>query len=136
MTDTVLYLSISYEEYKSLEEQMREFAETVHKSTGGFYHKSIRIRVNQLLMMEFHGPLVKAAEAGVQDRVDLPEVTVESENSIDGFLKKADKYMMTSTEVWDRRVDFTYRNLRLSSPSVTVEQIEAASTKMFGTRPS
>jgi hypothetical protein len=37
---------------------MREFAETSHKTTGGFYHKSIRVKVDDNLIMEFHGPLV------------------------------------------------------------------------------
>ena len=61
MSQTSLYLSISYEDYKDLEAQMRAFAETVHTSTGGFYHKSIRLQINPGLVMEFHGPLVKAA---------------------------------------------------------------------------
>lgn len=59
---TVQYISLEYEEYKGLEEQMRAFTETTHTSTGGFYHKSIRLRINSDLIMEFHGPLVHAAE--------------------------------------------------------------------------
>ena len=55
---TVQYIHLSYESYKSLEEQMRAFKETIHKSTGGFYHKSIRLRIDDNLIMEFHGPLV------------------------------------------------------------------------------
>ena len=62
MGNVVQYLSLSYEDYKELEEQMREFGETVHTTTGGFYHKSIRLRVGKALIMEFHGPNVKAAE--------------------------------------------------------------------------
>lgn len=54
----VLYLHVQYEEYKSLEQQMREFNETSHKSTGGFYHKSIRLMITDDLTIEFHGPLV------------------------------------------------------------------------------
>ena len=54
---TVLYLHLTYEDYKVLEEQMRAFRETTHKTEGGFYHKSIRLRVGDLTV-EFHGPLV------------------------------------------------------------------------------
>ena len=57
---TVQYIHISYEQYKNLEAQMKEFGETVHKSTDGFYHKSIRLRIDDSLIMEFHGPLVRA----------------------------------------------------------------------------
>ncbi len=55
---TVQYIHLDYEAYKSLEEQMRAFNETSHKSTAGFYHKSIRLRIGTSLIMEFHGPLV------------------------------------------------------------------------------
>jgi hypothetical protein len=55
---SVLYLHVSYEDYKSLEEQMRAFRETAHTSTGGFYHKSIRLKVNHDLIIEVHAPMV------------------------------------------------------------------------------
>lgn len=55
---TVQYIHLDYEAYKSLEGQMRAFEETSHESTGGFYHKSIRLRIGADLIMEFHGPLV------------------------------------------------------------------------------
>lgn len=55
---TPIYLHLSYEEYKALEKQMRAFAETSHKTEGGFYHKSIRLKVSESVIMEFHGPLV------------------------------------------------------------------------------
>lgn len=55
---TVQYVHLDYEAYKNLETQMRAFEETTHKSTGGFYHKSIRLRIDGNLIMEFHGPLV------------------------------------------------------------------------------
>lgn len=55
---TVMYLHLDYEAYKELEQQARAFNETVHKSTGGFYHKSLRVRVGHDLIIEFHGPLV------------------------------------------------------------------------------
>jgi len=55
----VIYTHLSYEDYKRLEEQCREFRETKH-TTGGeaFYHKAFRVKVNDGLIMEFHGPLV------------------------------------------------------------------------------
>ncbi len=55
---SVLYLHVDYEAYKSAEEQMRAFKETTHKSTGGFYHKSIRLKLGPGLTVEIHGPLV------------------------------------------------------------------------------
>ena len=54
----VMYIHLAYEDYKALEEQMRVFNETTHKSTGGFYHKSLRLKIGADLIMEFHGPLV------------------------------------------------------------------------------
>lgn len=55
---SVLYLHLDYESYKGLEGQMLAFQETQHRTTGGFYHKSIRLRVTPDLIIEFHGPLV------------------------------------------------------------------------------
>ena len=57
-----LYMQVGYEEYKRIETQMKLFPETVHRSTGGFYHKSIRIQITPTMVIEFHGPLVRAAE--------------------------------------------------------------------------
>jgi len=54
----VQYIHLDYESFKKLEIQMKEFKETSHKSTGGFYHKSLRVNVGDGLIMEFHGPLV------------------------------------------------------------------------------
>ena len=59
---TVIYMQMAHEHYKGLEKQMTEFKETVHKTTGGFYHKSIRLKIDDDTVMEFHGPIVKAAE--------------------------------------------------------------------------
>jgi hypothetical protein len=59
---SVIYIHLDYENYKQLEVQMREFAETQHTSTSGFYHKSIRLRVSDDMVMEFHGPLVGGDE--------------------------------------------------------------------------
>ena len=59
MSQTVAYFHLTYEQYKQLERQMKDFAETLHTSTPGpFYHKSIRLRIDDSLIMEFHGPLV------------------------------------------------------------------------------
>lgn len=58
---TVMYVHLDYENYKELEQQMRKFAETTHTSTGGYYHKSIRLRIDADTVFEFHGPLVGGA---------------------------------------------------------------------------
>lgn len=55
---SVIYTHLTYEEFKDLERQMRAFEETTHETTGGFYHKSIRLWITRDLVMEFHGPLV------------------------------------------------------------------------------
>lgn len=55
---SVLYLHVAYEQFKDIERQMREFKETTHKTEGGFYHKSLRLKVADDLIIEFHGPLV------------------------------------------------------------------------------
>jgi hypothetical protein len=56
---SVIYMHLDYEAYKGLEEQMRAFKETTHRSTSGFYHKSIRLRIDPTTIVEFHGPLVR-----------------------------------------------------------------------------
>lgn len=60
---TTMYMQGSYEDYKFLEKQLEEFKdrETTHTSTGGFYHNSFRLKWGDLTI-EFHGPIVKAAE--------------------------------------------------------------------------
>lgn len=56
----VIYSHLTYEDYKTLEEQMKSFKETTHKTVPGeFYHKSIRLHVTPQLIWEFHGPLVQ-----------------------------------------------------------------------------
>ncbi len=55
---TVQYIHLDHEAYKSLEKQMKGFEETTHKTVTGFYHKSIRLRIDTNLIMEFHGPPV------------------------------------------------------------------------------
>jgi len=58
-----LYMRLGYEEYKALEDQLYRYRalETVHESTGGYYHKSFRLKIGDLTL-EFHGPIVKAAQ--------------------------------------------------------------------------
>lgn len=55
---SVIYTHLTYEEFKALETQMKEFKETTHQTTPGFYHKSIRLQVSSDLIMEFHAPMV------------------------------------------------------------------------------
>lgn len=53
----IQYMHLSYEQWKSLEAQCKAFKETTHKSEGGFYHKSIRLDLGDLII-EYHAPLV------------------------------------------------------------------------------
>lgn len=55
---SVIYTHLTYEDYKKLEGQMKAFKETSHTTVSGFYHKSIRLKINDTLIMEFHGPNV------------------------------------------------------------------------------
>lgn len=60
---TVAYFHLDYESYKDLEQQMRQFQETLHTSTPGpFYHKSIRLKIAPDMIIEFHGPNVRGKE--------------------------------------------------------------------------
>lgn len=62
---TVAYFHLTYEDYKALEAQMRAYKETTHTSVPGpFYHKSIRLRVDEKLIIEFHGPNVRGEGDG------------------------------------------------------------------------
>jgi hypothetical protein len=55
----VMYLHLSFEDYKAVEAQCKAWNETTHKSGGDlFYHKACRIKVNDGLIIEVHGPLV------------------------------------------------------------------------------
>jgi hypothetical protein len=54
-----MYIHLSYEDYKEFERQCRAFVETKHTTSGtAFYHKAMRVKINDGLIMEFHGPLV------------------------------------------------------------------------------
>lgn len=55
---TVTYTHLTHEAYKKLEHQMKTFKETSHTTTGGFYHKSIRLEISPGVFHEYHGPLV------------------------------------------------------------------------------
>lgn len=57
---TNFYVQLSYDEYKELEHQLRnwEDIETSHATVEGFYHKALRIKIGTTLF-EFQGPLVK-----------------------------------------------------------------------------
>ena len=57
-TPTVLYTQLTYEDYKNLEAQMKAFKETTHTTVTGFHHKSIRIKINDNLIHEYHGAMV------------------------------------------------------------------------------
>lgn len=57
MSKPVLYIHVDYEAWKEVERQMKEFRETTHTTTGGFYHKSIRLKLPDITI-EFHGPNV------------------------------------------------------------------------------
>ena len=53
----VLYTTLTHEEYKELEAQMKTFKETVHRTVpSGGYHKSIRLRITSNMIFEFYGP--------------------------------------------------------------------------------
>ena len=55
----VIYMHLSYEDYKNLEEQAKLWKETRHETGGSaFYHKAVRLKINDALVVEFHGPLV------------------------------------------------------------------------------
>ncbi len=57
MNNKIMYLHLDYETFKALEKQCKAFKETSHRTEGGFYHKSLRLNLNGLII-EFHGPLV------------------------------------------------------------------------------
>ena len=59
---TDLYVRLTYDEYKRLEEELKSFSllETTHASgnVAEFYHKSFRFHLGDITI-EAHGPLVK-----------------------------------------------------------------------------
>ena len=56
-----IYVNLTYDEYKTLEQQCRQFNETVHGKDTLWYHKSFRLKVGDTVW-EFHAPAVKARQ--------------------------------------------------------------------------
>lgn len=56
-----LYMRLTYEQYKHLEDQLVRFKEieTTHRTVDGGYHKAFRLQVTEGLIIEFQGPLIK-----------------------------------------------------------------------------
>lgn len=56
-----LYMRLTYEQYKHLEDQLARFKEieTTHRTVDGGYHKAFRLQVTEGLILEFQGPLIK-----------------------------------------------------------------------------
>lgn len=54
-----VYMRLSYDQYKALETQLQNYKdhETTHTTTGGFYHKALRLDIAGTTY-EFQGPLV------------------------------------------------------------------------------
>ena len=65
----VQYIALTYEDFKELEAQARAFAETVHTSVAGFYHKSWRVCLPSGFVMEFVGPRVPAGFHQTEDKL-------------------------------------------------------------------
>ena len=66
-----IYINLDHADYKRLEADIHDFKETVHTSVDGFYHKSIRLNVGEIVF-EFHGPAVKAGLLPKADEPDHP----------------------------------------------------------------
>ena len=56
-----IYMRLTYEQYKNLEEQLNQFKklETTHRTVDGGHHKAYRLQVTKSLIIEFQGPLIK-----------------------------------------------------------------------------
>src|SRR5262245_5123436 len=50
-----IYMRLTYEQYKQLEEQLANYKaiETTHRTVDGGYHKAFRLRVTDTLILEF-----------------------------------------------------------------------------------
>ncbi len=70
-----IYARLTYDEFKELEIACKEFKETIHTTVTGYYHKSIRLPIGGM-SMEFHGPIVKAAEGELEDSGPDPDLQV------------------------------------------------------------
>jgi len=78
MSTTPQYIHLTYEDYKHLEDQLKAFKETTHTTTGGFYHKSIRLRITEHLIMEFHGPNV-GGYGHHEDAAKVPQAKLQKQ---------------------------------------------------------
>ena len=56
-----IYMRLTYEQYKGLEQQLADFKlmETTHRTVEGGYHKAYRLQITDSLLIEFQGPLIK-----------------------------------------------------------------------------
>lgn len=65
---TDIYMRLGYDDYKALEQQLRDWEqiETTHTTTGGFYHKAIRLRLGGVTL-EIQGPLVMQPAGNVPE---------------------------------------------------------------------
>ena len=68
-----IYARLTYDEFKELEIACKKFKETIHTTVTGYYHKSIRLPIGGM-SMEFHGPIVKAAEGELEDSGPDPDL--------------------------------------------------------------
>lgn len=74
-----IYFNLKFDEYKALEEAMKEFPETSHGEGTEYYHKAVRIPVGKNLTIEFHGPIVKARQIEEVKPDDRPIRTADPE---------------------------------------------------------
>lgn len=56
-----MYIRLSYDQYKGVEEQLANFKqlETTHRTVEGGYHKAFRLQLTPTLLLELQGPLIK-----------------------------------------------------------------------------
>ena len=102
---TSIYMGLSYEDYKEVERQMKEFGETSHKTEPGFYHKSIRLRITQDVVFEFHGPLVKAGEMAAEATpIPVRVGEVEEPTALSPHIdpRTGEPYPSINKYVWER----------------------------------
>ena len=74
-----IYVNLTYDEYKTLEQQCTAFKETIHGKDTLWYHKSFRLKVGDTVW-EFHAPAVKARVEG-----ELPPGIITQEEFWDRF---------------------------------------------------
>lgn len=67
-----LYVNLSYDDYKNLERQAREFKETAHGEGTEYYHKAFVLDIGGV-RFEFHGPNVKARQTATLCVIESPD---------------------------------------------------------------